>query len=198
MTEQAAEGCDWALHRGSSVTSGPPAGDRLSADTLAMHKGAASALQPCCAATFDLARSAHPPRPQAVPLLHEDPERARSRQGVPGTARGTDLRPRLGHLRTLVPRPAQGHPPMGPAAARRPREHPPARARHERRERQDGAHQEHRRARPTTPQQPARRLSRCRARRRIPVPRGLRQAHSRVPMRAPCVPLAITRRGEPT
>ena len=32
----------------------------------------------------------------------------------------------------LIPRPAQGHPPMGPAEARRPRQHPPAGARHER------------------------------------------------------------------
>ena len=35
-------------------------------------------------------------------------------------------RPRQGDLRTLVPRPAQGYPPMGSAEARRPREHPPA------------------------------------------------------------------------
>ena len=67
------------------------------------------------------ARTAHPPGPQAVPLLHQDPERAPSRQGVPGTARGTHERPRQGHLRALVPRPAQGHPPMGSAAARGPR-----------------------------------------------------------------------------
>ena len=30
-------------------------------------------------------RTAHPPGPQAVPLLHQDPERAPSREGVPGT-----------------------------------------------------------------------------------------------------------------
>ena len=41
-------------------------------------------------------------------------------------------RPRQGHLRGLVPRPAQGHPPMGPSAARGPVEHPPAGARHQR------------------------------------------------------------------
>ena len=127
------------------------------------------------------ARTAHPPGPQAVSLLHQDAERPPSRQGVPGTARGTYERPRQGHLRRLVPRPAQGHPPMGSAEARRPRGHPPAGARHERRERQDGAHQEHRRPRPTTPEQPARRLSRRRARRGVPVPRGLRQAGPRVP-----------------
>ncbi len=45
---------------------------------------------------------------------------------------GTYPRPRQGHLHTLLPRPAQGHPPMGSAAACRPREHPPARARHQR------------------------------------------------------------------
>ena len=67
--------------------------------------------------------------------------------------------------------------------ARRPREHPPAGARRERRERQDGAHQEHHRPRPATPEQPARHLSRRRARRRVPVPRGLRQAGARVPQR---------------
>ena len=106
-----------------------------------------------------------------------------AREGVPGTARGTYGRPRQGHLRRLVPRPAQGHPPMGSAAARGPRENPPAGARHQRRERQDGAHQEPRRPRSTTPQQPARRLSRRRARRGVPVPRGLRQAGARVPMR---------------
>ncbi len=71
----------------------------------------------------------------------------------------------------------------GQHAARRPREHPPAGARPQRRERQDGAHQEHRRPRPTTPEQPARHLSRRRARRRVPVPRGLRQAGARVPMK---------------
>ena len=105
-----------------------------------------------------------------------------SRQGVPGTARRTHGRPRQGHLRTLVPRPAQGHPPLGSAEARGPHEHQPAGARHERRERQDGADQEHRRPRPATPEQPARRLSRRRARRGVPVPRGLRQAGSRAPL----------------
>ena len=39
-------------------------------------------------------RSAHPPRPQGVPLLHADSEGARGREGVPGTARGTHERPR--------------------------------------------------------------------------------------------------------
>src|SRR3954466_7224454 len=121
------------------------------------------------------ARTTHPPRPQAVPVLHPHPERPPSRTGVPGTAGGTHERPRHGHLPALIPRPAQGHPPMGSTAARRPHEHPPAGARDERRERQDGAHQEHRRPRPTTPEQPARRLSRRRARRGVPVPRGLRQ-----------------------
>ena len=42
---------------------------------------------------------------------------------------GTHGRPRQGDLRALVPRPAQGHPPLGSAEARRPREHPPAGAR---------------------------------------------------------------------
>ena len=42
-----------------------------------------------------------------------------------------------------VPRPAQGHPPMGQADARGRREHPPAGARHHRRQRQNGAHPEH-------------------------------------------------------
>ena len=51
-----------------------------------------------------------------------------------------------------------------------PREHPPAGARHERRERQDGAQQEHRRPRPATPEQPARHLPRRRTRRGVPVP----------------------------
>jgi pimeloyl-ACP methyl ester carboxylesterase len=74
-------------------------------------------------------------------------------------------------------------------------EHPPAGARHERRERQDGAHQEHRRPRSTTPEQPARRLSRRRARRGVPVPRGLRQAGSRVPMRALAPPHTLARTG---
>ena len=46
------------------------------------------------------ARTAHPPGPQAVPLLHQDAERAPSRQGVPGTAGGTYERPRQGHLRS--------------------------------------------------------------------------------------------------
>ena len=78
------------------------------------------------------ARTAHPPGPQAVPLLHQDAERAPSREGVPGTVAGTHQRPRQGHLRRRIPRPAQGHPPMGSAAARGPREHPPARARHQR------------------------------------------------------------------
>ena len=32
------------------------------------------------------ARTAHPPGPQAVPVLHQDPERAPSREAVPGTA----------------------------------------------------------------------------------------------------------------
>ena len=127
------------------------------------------------------ARTAHAPGPQAVPLLHQDAERPPSREGVPGTARGTYERPRQGHLRALVPRPAQGHPPLGSAGARGPLGYPPAGARHERRERQDGADQEHRRARPTTPEQPACRLSRRRARRGVPVPRGLRRAGARVP-----------------
>ena len=35
------------------------------------------------------ARTAHPPGPQAVSLLHQDPERPPSRKGVPGTAGGT-------------------------------------------------------------------------------------------------------------
>jgi pimeloyl-ACP methyl ester carboxylesterase len=82
---------------------------------------------------LDTARgTAHPPGPQAVSLLHQDPERTPSRQGVSGTAGGTYRRPRQSHLRALVPRPAQGHPPMGSAEARGPREHPPAGARHER------------------------------------------------------------------
>ena len=59
-------------------------------------------------------------------------ERAPGREGVPGTVAGTHQRPRQGHLRRLIPRPAQGHPPVGPAEARGPREHPPAGARHER------------------------------------------------------------------
>ena len=91
------------------------------------------------------ARTAHPPRPRGVPVLYQDSERARSREGVPGAPRGTDERPRQGHLRRRIPRPAQGHPPMGSAAARGPREHPPADARDERCERQDGALQEHHR-----------------------------------------------------
>ena len=41
-------------------------------------------------------------------------------------AEGTHQRPRQGHLRRLIPRPAQGHPPMGSAEARRPRGHPPS------------------------------------------------------------------------
>jgi pimeloyl-ACP methyl ester carboxylesterase len=45
---------------------------------------------------------------------------------------GTHGRPRQGHLRALVPRPAQGGPPLGPADARRPLGHPPARARPQR------------------------------------------------------------------
>ena len=57
------------------------------------------------------------------------------------------------------PRPGHGHPPMGQQQPAEPREHPPAGARHERCERQDGAHQEHRRPRPTTPEQRARHLS---------------------------------------
>ena len=56
----------------------------------------------------------------------------RAGQGVPGTVGGTYERPRQAHLRWLVPRPAEGHPPMGSAEACRPREHPPAGARHER------------------------------------------------------------------
>ena len=122
--------------------------------------------------------------PKEFLFFTRTPNGRRAGEGVPGTARGTYQRPRQGHLRRLIPRPAQGHPPMGSAAARGPREHPPAGARHERRERQDGAHQEHRRPRSTTPEQPARHLSRRRARRRVPVPRGLRQAGSRVPMKA--------------
>ena len=70
----------------------------------------------------------------------------------------------------------------GRAEACRSHEHPPAGARHERRERQDGAHREHPRPRPATPEQPARRLSRRGARRGVPVPRGLRQAGARVPL----------------
>jgi pimeloyl-ACP methyl ester carboxylesterase len=81
---------------------------------------------------LDTARTTHPPGPQAVPLFHQDAERAPSREGVPGTVAGTYQRPRQGHLHRLIPRPAQGHPSMGSAAARGPREHPPARARHER------------------------------------------------------------------
>jgi pimeloyl-ACP methyl ester carboxylesterase len=64
--------------------------------------------------------------PKQVSFLHHDPERAPRRQGVPGTAGGTYQRPRQGHLRALVPRPAQGHPPMGSADARGSCEHPPA------------------------------------------------------------------------
>jgi len=78
--------------------------------------------------------------------------------------------------------------PMGSAEARRPRGHPPAGARHERRERQDGALQEHRRPRPAAPRQPARPLSRRRARRGVPVPRGLRRAGAGVSLRAPAPP----------
>ena len=70
--------------------------------------------------------------PKAVSFLHQDPERAPRRQGVPDPAGGTYQRPRQGHLGALVPCPAQGHPPMGSAEARGPREHPPAGARHER------------------------------------------------------------------
>src|SRR4051794_3349539 len=130
------------------------------------------------------ARTARPPGPQGVSLLHQDSERARSREGVPGATRGTYRRPRHGHLGALLPRPAEGHPPLGSAGSREPRPHPPAGARHERRERQDGAEREHHRPRSTTPEQPARGVSGRRARRGVPVPRGLRQARSRVPMKA--------------
>ena len=70
--------------------------------------------------------------PKQFLFFTRTPNGRRAAQGVPGTARGTHERPRQGHLRGLIPRPAQGHPPMGPAEARGPREHPPAGARHER------------------------------------------------------------------
>jgi pimeloyl-ACP methyl ester carboxylesterase len=69
-------------------------------------------------------------------LTRQDPKQFLFFTRTPnGRRAGKEFLARLaeqGHLRRRIPRPAQGHPPMGPAAARRPREHPPARARHQR------------------------------------------------------------------
>ena len=56
--------------------------------------------------------------PKQFLFFTRTPERAPSRQGVPGTLGGTHGRPRQGHLHRLLPRPAQGHPPLGSAEAR--------------------------------------------------------------------------------
>ena len=70
--------------------------------------------------------------PKQFLFFTRTPNGRRAGKAVPGTVAGTYQRPRQGHLRRRIPRPAQGHPPMGSAAARGPREHPPARARHQR------------------------------------------------------------------
>ena len=59
--------------------------------------------------------------PKQFLFFTRTPNGRRAAQGVPGTVGGTYERPRQGHLRRLVPRPAQGHPPMGSAGARGPR-----------------------------------------------------------------------------
>src|SRR5215218_312475 len=53
--------------------------------------------------------------PKQFLFFTRTPNGRRAGKGVPGTARGTYERPRQGHLRALLPRPAQGHPPMGSA-----------------------------------------------------------------------------------
>ena len=70
--------------------------------------------------------------PKQFLFFTRTPNGRRAGEGVPGPVAGTHQRPRQGHLRRLLPRPAQGHPPMGSAAACGPWEHPPARARHQR------------------------------------------------------------------
>src|SRR2546428_4364328 len=89
--------------------------------------------------------TAHLSGPETVPLLHQDSQWASSRQGVHGTLEGAHREPGQGDIPQVLSCPAQGHPPLGPGASFRPLDHWPARARRERRERQDGADDELRR-----------------------------------------------------
>ena len=55
----------------------------------------------------------HSPRPQAVPLLHSDAQRASSRQGVLGSPEGAHRQARQAHFARVVRSPTQGHSPLG-------------------------------------------------------------------------------------
>ena len=115
--------------------------------------------------------TAHPAGPQAVPLLHQDPQRPPGRQAVPGPPEGTHRQPGQGDHAQVLLRPTRRHPPLGTGTAARPLRHPPARARRQRRERPDGAHHELARPGPTPARQRAGDLPRRRARRHLPVSR---------------------------
>ena len=128
-------------------------------------------------------RAADRAGPEAVPLLHQDARRASSGQGVPGPPEGAHRAPRQGHLAQVLRRPAQGHPPLGQAAACRPLGHPPAGPRRQRRERPDGAHEQLGRPGSAPAGRRAGRVPRRRPRRHLPVPRAVRRASAGLPRR---------------
>ena len=86
--------------------------------------------------------AAHLAGPEAVPILHPDAVGPSSGQGVPGPLEGAHRRPRQADLAAVLRGSAQGHPPLGPAAAGGLVRDPPAGPRRQRRERPDGAHQQ--------------------------------------------------------
>ncbi|WP_421109644.1 alpha/beta fold hydrolase [Streptomyces sp. NEAU-S77] len=54
-----------------------------------------------------------PQGPQAVPLLHRHRKRPTGRPRLPGPAERAHGRPRQSHLALIIPRPVEGHPPLG-------------------------------------------------------------------------------------